>query len=272
MFVFFVLLLFLLPSGLLIYTISVNQDLLIDNQLLNEGLAELNNTNTQLTTQVERLIHERDQVINRYFELEKIEEMIHQQMSDLPEEALGGIEIPLQDTRLLNLDTVPADDLLLTSNWVDRYHQTIASIEQLEENLLYIPTEWPTDPNTITSPFGPRKDPFNRTKAIHSGIDVRGKTGTPIYAAADGTVDLAQYYGGYGNTIIINHGGRYETLYAHLSKIHVEQGDQVKKGEVIGELGSTGRSTGPHLHYEVIKDGTPVDPEHYLNFFEDKQN
>ncbi|HHU19743.1 MAG TPA: M23 family metallopeptidase [Bacilli bacterium] len=142
----------------------------------------------------------------------------------------------------------------------------------LEENLLYIPTHWPTDPNKITSPFGPRNDPFNRSRAIHSGIDVRGKTGTPIYAAADGTVQLAQYHGGYGNTIIINHSDRYETLYAHLSKISVEQGDQVLKGDVIGELGSTGRSTGPHLHYEIIKSEKAVDPEPYLNFFDNEIN
>lgn len=268
----FTIILILIPIGLLFHHISVNEELLNTNMTLNEEIVNLNRTTYKLSAKIDQLVDERELVINRYFELNEIEEMIHQQMSDLPDEALGGIEIPFEDENLLNLETVPTDDLLLTSHLVDQYHQTIASIEQLEENLLYIPTHWPTDPNKITSPFGPRNDPFNRSRAIHSGIDVRGKTGTPIYAAADGTVQLAQYHGGYGNTIIINHSDRYETLYAHLSKISVEQGDQVFKGDVIGELGSTGRSTGPHLHYEIIKSGKAVDPEPYLNFFDNEIN
>ncbi|GAA4079603.1 M23 family metallopeptidase [Amphibacillus indicireducens] len=272
LFISITIILILIPIGLLFHYISVNKELLTKNMALNEEIVSLNRTTYQLSAKIDQLIDERELVINRYFELNEIEEMIHQQMSDLPDEALGGIEIPFEDENLLNLETVPTDDLLLTSHLVDRYHQTIASIEQLEENLLYIPTHWPTDPNKITSPFGPRNDPFNRSRAIHSGIDVRGKTGTPIYAAADGTVQLAQYHGGYGNTIIINHSDRYETLYAHLSKISVEQGDQVLKGDVIGELGSTGRSTGPHLHYEIIKSGKAVDPEPYLNFFDNEIN
>lgn len=268
----FTIILILIPIGLLFYYISVNEKLLTTNIALNEDIVNLNRTTYKLSVKVDQLIDERELVINRYFELNEIEEMIHQQMNGLPDEALGGIEIPFEDDNLLNLDTIPTDDLLLSTSLVERYHQTIASIGQLEENLLYIPTHWPTDPNKITSPFGPRSDPFNRSRAVHSGIDVRGKTGTPIYATADGTVQLAQHHGGYGNTIIINHGDRYETLYAHLSKIGVEQGDEVLKGDVIGELGSTGRSTGPHLHYEIIKSGKAVDPEPYLNFFDNDIN
>lgn len=268
----FALILILLPVGLLFHYISVNEELLMTNTALNNELFESNSTKYQLSMKIDQLIDEREQVIDRYFELNEIEQLIHRHINDLPDEALGGIEIPFESNNLISLETVPADDLLLTSNWVDRYHQTIASMDQLEENLLSIPTHWPTDPNKITSHFGPRSDPFNRSRAIHSGIDVRGKVGTPIYAAADGTVQLAKYNGGYGNTIIINHNNKYETLYAHLSKIHVEQGDLVLKGEMIGELGSTGRSTGPHLHYEVIKSGTPVDPELYLNFFDNEIN
>ncbi|SDB83013.1 Peptidase family M23 [Pelagirhabdus alkalitolerans] len=147
----------------------------------------------------------------------------------------------------------------------------IEHIETVDQNLTYIPTAWPTEPNTITSDFGPRNDPFSQAESFHTGIDVRGATGTPIYAAANGTVTLARRYGGYGKTIKIDHGGHFETLYAHLSSIDVDVGDSVEKGEEIGALGSTGRSTGPHLHYEVIENGEPVDPEYYMNFYNDEE-
>ncbi|WP_253288745.1 M23 family metallopeptidase [Amphibacillus sp. MSJ-3] len=266
--ILFIIAMIIVPVCLLIYYISINNQLLTVNHTLNQKVHSLENTTEQLTIEMNDLIDERELVIERFNELDKIEEQLHQHINELPDEALGGIEIPLEDDETLNINAESSNDLLISSSMTDRYQYTIESIEQLEENLIYIPTHWPTEPNTITSPFGLRKDPFNRAKAIHSGIDVRGKTGTPIYAAADGVVKLAEVYGGYGNTIILNHGGRYETLYAHLSSIDVEEGDRVDKGDIIGKLGSTGRSTGPHLHYEVIKAGTRVDPELYLNFFD----
>lgn len=264
----FGLILIIIPVILLQHYVSFNEQLSADKNALHQEISTLENANNQLATDVERLIAEREQVINRYHELDEIEETIHDYMKELPDEALGGIEIPLNENNMIE----SPDELLLTSNWTERYHSTINSIEMLEHNLIYIPTHWPTEPNVITSSFGPRNDPFSRARSIHSGIDVRGKTGTPIYAAADGTVQFAQYHGGYGNTIMIDHGGRYETLYAHLYRIHVEEGEKVRKGDTIGELGSTGRSTGPHLHYEIIKDGQHVDPEPYLDFFNDGFN
>ncbi|WP_440897692.1 M23 family metallopeptidase [Amphibacillus sp. Q70] len=268
----FIITLTFVPLGLLIYYVSINDHLLTTNHSLNQEIDNLELATEQLTTEINDLINERELVIERFIELDEIEERIHQHINELPDEALGGVEIPLEDDDVFNMSATSSDEVLMNSNWIDRYHDTIANIEQLEENLLYIPTHWPTEPNTITSRFGPRDDPFNRSKAIHSGIDVRGEIGTPIYATADGVVQLAQIYGGYGNTIILDHDGRYETLYAHLSKIDVEQGEPVNKGDIIGELGNSGRSTGPHLHYEVIKDGAPVDPEPYLNFFDNENN
>nr|WP_246187601.1 M23 family metallopeptidase [Ornithinibacillus caprae] len=155
-----------------------------------------------------------------------------------------------------------------SSDLIERYKETIKEVEEVNEALRYIPTAWPTVPDTITSDFGVRSDPFHLNDAIHSGIDVRGSIGTPVYAAADGTVTKAEYYGGYGNTIMIRHSDTYQTIYAHLSEINVDQGETVKKGETIGSIGSTGRSTGPHLHYEIIKDNEPVDPKTYINIYE----
>ncbi|CAN5579446.1 M23 family metallopeptidase [soil metagenome] len=111
---------------------------------------------------------------------------------------------------------------------------------------------------TITSPFG------YRWGRLHAGIDIAVAEGTPIRAAKSGTVALAEYYGGYGNYTCVDHGGGLSTCYGHQSGFAVSSGDQVEQGEVIGYSGNTGSSTGPHLHFEVRVDGTPVDPMSYL--------
>ncbi|MDQ6419728.1 M23 family metallopeptidase [Paenibacillus sp. LHD-117] len=126
------------------------------------------------------------------------------------------------------------------------------------------PTIWPADNRKITSTFGVRRDPFSRRSALHAGLDIGGNRGDPIYAAADGVVTLSERAYPQGNNIIINHGRGIETRYMHLNERLVKVGDKVKKGQLIGELGNTGRSTGPHLHYEVIVNGTQVDPMPYI--------
>jgi len=118
----------------------------------------------------------------------------------------------------------------------------------------------------VSSEFGLRRNPFGGLSyEMHSGIDFRGPIGTPIYATADGIIVKAQYSGGYGKQVVIDHGYGYETLYAHLSDIEVQAGDRVRRGDLIGELGNTGRSSGPHLHYEVHRNGQAVNPRYYLD-------
>ncbi|WP_438392153.1 M23 family metallopeptidase [Caballeronia sp. DA-9] len=117
------------------------------------------------------------------------------------------------------------------------------------------------------SPFGNRIDPFNQHLSFHPGMDLVAPAGTPIYASAGGRVILAGPHGGYGNAIDIQHSTGVVTRYGHTSKIFVAVGDLVMPGQKIGEIGSTGRSTGPHLHFEVIIDGTQVNPKHYLALF-----
>ena len=116
----------------------------------------------------------------------------------------------------------------------------------------------------VTSPFGYRADPFLGRLALHPGVDLAEAYGAEIHAAAAGRVVHAGPAGGYGNMVEIDHGNGLATRYAHMSETLVEEGQQVDKGAVLGKLGSTGRSTGPHLHYEVRVDGEPVDPERYL--------
>lgn len=136
-------------------------------------------------------------------------------------------------------------------------------LEEYQRKLACTPSIYPTK-GKITSRFGPRKSPFTGRKEIHYGLDIAAPRGTSIYAAADGKVIEASYRRGTGYVIIINHGYNYKTLYAHLSKFKVSKGDVVKKGQVIGYVGSTGYSTGPHLHYEVHIKGVPVNPEEFL--------
>jgi murein DD-endopeptidase MepM/ murein hydrolase activator NlpD len=118
---------------------------------------------------------------------------------------------------------------------------------------------WPVT-GTITSPFGWRSNPFGGGPEFHQGLDIAAPLGTTVTAAAAGTVIMAQWYGGYGNYILIDHGGGYSTGYGHLSAIYVSNGQSVQRGQAIGAVGSTGQSTGPHLHFEVRINGKPVDP------------
>ena len=121
------------------------------------------------------------------------------------------------------------------------------------------------DLNRVASGFGYRIDPVYKTTKFHAGLDFSAPQGTPIYATADGTVTTAGNSGnGYGNHVIINHGYGYETLYGHMVRVKARNGQAVKRGEVIGWVGSTGKSTGPHCHYEVHKNGKEIDPIYFF--------
>lgn len=151
-------------------------------------------------------------------------------------------------------------------------YDTILRLSQQKDLLMRaMPIIMPVDRRRISirSGFGWRRDPFTKGYRFHQGLDLAGRIGTPIYATADGLV-LDPYanssMSGYGKVVVINHGFGYQTLYGHLSKILVKPGDKVKRGQIIGHMGSTGRSKGPHLHYEIHYKGTPVNPINYLYF------
>jgi murein DD-endopeptidase MepM/ murein hydrolase activator NlpD len=119
--------------------------------------------------------------------------------------------------------------------------------------------------NRVASGFGYRIDPLYKDYRLHAGLDFAAPVGTPIYATSDGVVQIAGFNtDGYGNKVVINHGYGYQTLYGHMVRVKVRAGQSVKRGEVIGYVGSTGKSTGPHCHYEVIKRGAKVDPVYYF--------
>jgi murein DD-endopeptidase MepM/ murein hydrolase activator NlpD len=132
-------------------------------------------------------------------------------------------------------------------------------VERQEALVAAHPSIWPTY-GWLTGKFGGRPDPFTGEHAFHQGLDISTTKGQPVYATANGTVESAAYSGEYGNLIVIRHDFGLATRYGHLSKFNVRPGQPVKRGDVIGRVGSTGRSTGAHLHYEVLANGKLINP------------
>jgi murein DD-endopeptidase MepM/ murein hydrolase activator NlpD len=130
-------------------------------------------------------------------------------------------------------------------------------------NVNVLPGIWPVN-GRLMGGYGVRSDPFSGEGAMHTGVDISAPTGTPVHAAADGIVLHAGWNGGYGRCVIIDHGNNYQTWYAHLSRMDVIEGEEIRQGEVLGAVGTTGRSTGSHLHYEVRIGSTPVNPYRFL--------
>mgnify|MGYP003681877632 CR=1 FL=1 len=146
----------------------------------------------------------------------------------------------------------------------ERLGLSLARMSALERGLEVIPQVMPADINSISSGFGYRRDPFSGGAAMHNGLDFRAPHGAPIHAAAAGTVSFVGVQSGYGNVVEISHGSGMVTRYAHMSRFNTQVGTEIAAGEVIGGIGNTGRSTGPHLHFEVRIDGRPVNPRPFL--------
>ena len=154
----------------------------------------------------------------------------------------------------------------------EQFQELFAKWEKLDREVgakpmqptVSIPSRMPLDGSTLTSGYGMRDHPVLGGRRSHKGVDLAATTGTPVYATADGLVQMAQWFSSYGKYIQIGHGNDLETRFAHLSGIAVSKGDMVKKGDLIGYVGSTGRSTGPHLHYEVRIAGVAVNPIPYM--------
>ena len=180
--------------------------------------------------------------------------------------------LKLQDNQLVASIVKTLDNL--SSRLVSQkksYDEVEELVKNKEQLLSHTPAIQPVsnkDLNRVASGFGYRIDPVYKTTKFHAGLDFSAPQGTPIYATADGTVTTAGSTGnGYGNHVIINHGYGYETLFGHMVRVKVRSGITVKRGEVIGWVGSTGKSTGPHCHYEVHKNGEKINPIYF--FFND---
>ncbi len=153
------------------------------------------------------------------------------------------------------------DDLAALSGGLETFQERLASYTGFESAL---PKVWPLDGAVLTSPYGYRIQPFTRRWKFHTGLDLGAPWGTPILATADGLVSFTGWDSGHGLSVILDHGQDVTTNYFHASRVLVEEGDQVAAGDVIALVGSTGMSTGPHLHFELVVDGEKVDPLEYL--------
>ena len=216
---------------------------------------------------------------------EPFRQLENQQLA-LVDKATGAAEAKLKDTqaliRRLGLDPsrfVAASDwsgatsgvggpyIPVSTDAEPRFKDlflTWKKLATLQSAVNAIPAFMPVKDFRYTSGYGVRYDPFNGGSAMHAGVDMAGAQGEPIYAAASGTVLQAGRSGGYGNLVELSHGKGIDTRYGHLSAILVRPGDQITQGQLIGRMGSTGRSTGTHLHYEVRIDGQAVNPRRFL--------
>jgi murein DD-endopeptidase MepM/ murein hydrolase activator NlpD len=172
-------------------------------------------------------------------------------------------QLPEVSNVVWSLDRLGREIELQRQSFEEIHHRLTANAELLD----HTPTLRPVEGGYISSGFGMRRDPFTKRIEAHAGVDICQERGTPIVATAGGQVIYVGRYYSYGKFVVIDHGFGYQTAYGHLNDFAVRQGQYVTKGQVIGTVGSTGRSTGTHVHYEVRVNGQPVDPTDY--FFED---
>jgi len=173
----------------------------------------------------------------------------------MPADAAGGPLVPIKP---------PRANASAFERQLYRINVARAQIDRYTQVFNVVPVRKPLPDLDVSSGFGVRSDPFLGKPAMHTGLDLRGELGDPVRATATGKVTIAGWEGGYGNMVEIDHGNGLATRYGHLSKILVKVGQLVRIGEEIGKIGSTGRSTGPHLHYETRINDEPVDPQKFL--------
>ena len=177
----------------------------------------------------------------------------------------GGALISSHPLSMEELQSTLAELEKHTGQRVDLLTVVESRLFDLKIRKMMIPTQHPVAEGNLGSNFGWRIDPINGGSALHTGLDFQASTGTPIVAAAGGVVVTQEYHGAYGNMIEVDHGNDLLTRYAHASRVFVKKGDLIKRGQKIAEVGTTGRSTGPHLHFEVLVQGIPQDPQKFLN-------
>ena len=176
----------------------------------------------------------------------------------------GGALVSARSFSMEELQAALNDLEAHTGQRVDMLTVVESRLFDLKIKKLMIPTQHPVASGNLGSFFGWRIDPFNGRSALHTGLDFQASTGTPIVAAAGGVVVTQEFHAAYGNMIEIDHGNDLITRYAHASQVHVKKGDLIKRGQKIADVGTSGRSTGPHLHFEVLVQGIPQDPQKFL--------
>jgi murein DD-endopeptidase MepM/ murein hydrolase activator NlpD len=247
---------------------SPNEKLLvIENERLQDKYHQLNDQVQSAQQQINELVKRDNEVYRTIFEANPIPDSARAKALAQDEE-IERVE-KMRGNELVNSIV---SSLNMLGHYIAAQKKSYSEIDNLLKNkeqlLACTPAIQPLsnkDLDRIASGFGYRIDPIYKTVKLHAGLDFAAPLGTPIYATANGTVSVAGNTGnGYGNHVVIAHGYGYETLYGHMSRIKVKVGQRVKRGEVIGWVGSTGKSTGPHCHYEVHKNKQKMDPVYFF--------
>ena len=241
-------------------------------------LIDLRQENRIMSEQIEALANETELMLENLQRLQNLERKL-MEMSDYDDtSSIQSIDVDEDESRnfrtaLVSRNYTTVDrmssgiQVLQTAlpDQEDRLATLKETIEEQQRREAATPSMWPTL-GFISSPFGWRRHPITRGQDYHTGIDIAGRNinGNPVYASGKGTVTFAAYRASYGYLVIVDHGYGFSTYYAHLSRMRVRAGQSIEAGTLIGNVGSTGDSTGPHLHYEVRRWGTPVNPLNYL--------
>jgi len=247
---------------------SPNEKLMaIDNERLQDKYHELDDRVKAAQDQVAELVKRDNEVYRAIFEANPIPDSARARALAQQEE-IARVE-NMRSRELVNSIVGSLNSLAhYVAAQKGSYHELGDLVKNKEQLLACTPAIQPVsnkDLNRIASGFGYRIDPIYKSVKLHAGLDFAAPKGTPIYATANGRVIVAGNTGdGYGNHVVINHGYGYETLYGHMVRVKARVGEQVKRGEVIGWVGSTGKSTGPHCHYEVHKNGQKIDPVYFF--------
>ena len=247
---------------------SPNEKLLsLENERLQDKYHQLNDQVKATQEQMSELVKRDNEVYRAIFEANPIPDSARARALAQQQEIAR-----VENMRSADLVNSIVNSLNTLGHYINAQKQSYKEIDNLLKNkeqlLVSTPAIQPVsnkDLTRVASGFGYRIDPIYKTVKLHAGLDFAAPQGTPIYATANGTVTVAGNTGnGYGNHVVINHGYGYETLYGHMVKVKAKAGQQIKRGEVIGYVGSTGKSTGPHCHYEVHKNGQKIDPVYFF--------
>ena len=238
-----------------------------ENDRLRYRYLDLNKQVKSLHQQMQELEKRDNSVYRSIFEADPIPDSARAQMMERQRE-VARVESMDEGELVGSIETSLVNLVQRINSQKKSYTELFNLIKNKEQLLAATPAIQPVsnlDLNRIASGFGYRIDPIYKTVKMHAGLDFSAPQGTPIYATADGRIKIAGYSdGGYGNHVVINHGYGYETLYGHMVRIKARRGQVIKRGEVIGYVGSTGKSTGSHLHYEVHKNGQRLDPVYFF--------
>jgi len=212
----------------------------------------------------------KDRLARTEHEIERMREMAREQNLPVPTpQALGGpapsASAPPAAGDLRGMAAEVKGLSSASQQVLEETERLASTLEPHLRSLARTPSVWPAK-GFIISPFGARQDPFDGEPAFHEGVDIAAPFGSPVCATAEGLVVFTGYRRGYGTVVEINHGGGLTTRYAHLSRVFVQPGQNVKRWQKIGAVGSSGRSTGPHVHYEVRKDNRALNPKRFLQY------